>query len=66
MPETDPDLLDRLVEAARNIKMSPAEVFEQRVSFVWGQMNGEMTKDQVRERLRDMQGYVASPPREEG
>jgi hypothetical protein len=50
-PATDPTLLDRLVDAARNYRMTPQEVFDQRVSFVYGQMNGEVTKEWVREQL---------------
>jgi hypothetical protein len=50
-PATDPALLDRMVEAARNYRMSPQERFEQRVSFVYGQMSGDMTKEQVRKLL---------------
>ena len=48
---TDPDLLARLVNVARNYRMTPQEVFDQRVSFVFGQMNGAMTKDQIRSLL---------------
>lgn len=62
MSETSEQLLDRLIEAARQHKMTPAEHFEQRVSFVWGQMNGAMTKDEVREKLREMHGYAPAQP----
>jgi hypothetical protein len=36
--ETDPDTLDRLVRAALTHTMTAAERFEQRVSWVYGQM----------------------------
>lgn len=50
---TPPELLARMVNAARNYKMTPAEVFEQRVSFVFGQLSTDspLTKDDVRRRL---------------
>lgn len=56
-PATDPDLLFRLVAAARDYKMSPQEVFAQRVSFVYGQMNGKVTKEQVRAVLLRSEGF---------
>ena len=37
-------------------EMTPEEIFEQKVSWVYGQLldcNPEITKDQVRKRLRD-------------
>ena len=48
-----PDL-DALIERARQIKMSPEDWFEQRVSFVYGQLphDSKITKDEVRAMLR--------------
>lgn len=51
-PPGGSDALDRLVEAARKHKMSPAERFEQRVSFIFGQTRGQITKDRIRQILR--------------
>lgn len=49
--------LDWLVRLARNHKPTPRERFEQRVSFVYGQMTpGVMTKDQVRAYLAEHMG----------
>lgn len=48
--------LDGLVSAARAYRMTPAERFEQRVSFVWAQMadgSDAPSKDAVRNHLRD-------------
>ena len=47
----DPPALTALIERARQHKMTPQEVFDQRVSFVWGQMRGDVTKEWVRARL---------------
>jgi hypothetical protein len=55
-PATDPALLERLAAAARDYRMTPAEVFAQRVSFVYGQMSGQITKDEVRAILLRSQG----------
>lgn len=49
-PKTDPALLLKLAEAAR-YKMTPEERFAQRVSFVYGQMSGQISRDRVREIL---------------
>lgn len=55
VPHTDtPANLGALVERARAHRMSPQERFDQRVSFVWGQMAGghdAPTKAWVRDRL---------------
>lgn len=52
--------LEALIERARNHRMTPAERFEQRVSFVFGQQDYDspcqMTKDEIREHLRSL-GY---------
>lgn len=56
VPRTDPELLARLMEAARNYRMTPQEVFDQRVSFIYGQMNGVWSKDRVRAHLIQRQG----------
>lgn len=53
--KTDPSLL-ALLEAASKRKMKPAEIREQRVSFVYGQMGGRVSKEWVRERLRESMG----------
>lgn len=37
VPVTNPDLLSRLVDAARNYVMSPAEIRRQRLSWIRGQ-----------------------------
>ena len=54
VPFSDDELLNELVEAARNYKMTPDEIFEQRVSFVYGQLPGDHPwgKEQVRQYLR--------------
>lgn len=55
----EPSHLDRLVEAARTHVMTPAERFEQRVSFIYGQMTdgqGALSKDEIRRKLRE-RGY---------
>lgn len=47
--------LERLLALARDHVMTPEEVFEQKVSFVYGQMMDcapHITKEQVREHLR--------------
>lgn len=54
------DLTELLKRAAQH-KMTPEEVFEQKVSWVYGQLmdcNPEVTKEQVRERLMRNQGHV--------
>lgn len=53
MMQTSPELLAAL-DRVRGYKMTPAERFEQRVSFVYGQMGADsaMTKDEVRAILR--------------
>lgn len=47
---TDQRLL-ALIERARHHVMTPAEKFEQRVSFVYGQLMGRIPKDEVRRQL---------------
>jgi hypothetical protein len=68
LPKTDPELLVRLFEAARNHQPTPRQIFEQRVSFVWGQMaEGGLSKDDIRRRLAQHGGYpadYAEPPGE--
>jgi hypothetical protein len=54
-----PELRERL-DALRNYKMSPQELFEQRVSFVYsGQADGPhaKSKDEIRQMLVDSHGY---------
>jgi len=50
--------LDALIERARHHKMTPQEVFEQRVSWVWGMLDKDdkRTKDDIRAALVDLQG----------
>lgn len=50
--------LAELVESIRGRVMTPYERFEQRVSFVYGQMshNSRMTKDEVRQHLIAIHG----------
>lgn len=45
----DPELLE-LLERAKHRKLTPDELFEQRVSFVYGQIGSDskLTKDEVR------------------
>lgn len=49
-PQTSPELLERLRIAAKH-KMSREERDAQCVSFVFGQMNGAVSKDRIREIL---------------
>lgn len=51
---TPVELLDRMVDAARNRQMTPAEVRAQRISFVYGQMNGAVSKEWISQRLTEM------------
>ena len=53
----DHELLSRLVSEARSVQMGVAEYREQRVSFVYGQMNGALTKDEVRAKLAANYGW---------
>lgn len=56
------EALERLIESVRNHVMTPAEKFEQRVSFVFGQQDYDkpgLTKDEVRQALKGM-GYGAA------
>jgi len=54
--------LDRLIERARNHKMTPHERFEQRVSFVYGQQDWssphQRTKDEIRQHLARIYGHA--------
>jgi hypothetical protein len=51
---------EELIERARNHNMTPAERFEQRVSFVYGQQDWDSacqrSKNEIREHLRSL-GY---------
>lgn len=57
---TTSDRLAKLIEIARHYVMSPQEVFEQRVSFVFAQQDWsgghQMSKDEVRDRLKGIYG----------
>jgi hypothetical protein len=58
---TSPELL-ALIERARQYKPTPQEVFEQRVSWIWGQHaldGGTKTKDEIRQMLVEIQGSPA-------
>ena len=58
-PKTDPAVLELIALAAKR-KMSPAEMFDQRVSFVFGcmKLDGGMTRDFVRKTLARQQGVT--------
>lgn len=49
--KTDPALLQALKDAAQR-KMTSEEAFEQKVSWVYGNVSSGYTKDQIREILR--------------
>lgn len=54
--------LEKAIERARNHKMTPEEIFEQKVSFVYGQQMDSpnpLEKDQIRQMLIEHQGYPA-------
>ena len=48
--KTSPELLEALKKAV-SIKMTPAQRREQRISLVYGQLGGTMTKERIREIL---------------
>lgn len=61
MDEMSPALRSAF-ERARNYKMTPEEVFEQKVSFVYGQQMDRpdpRSKDEIRRMLIEHQGYPA-------
>lgn len=53
-PAPDRPELNELLRKAAQYKMTPEERFEQRVSFVYGQLpfESKVTKEEVRENLR--------------
>ena len=54
----DPKLIE-LIERARSHKMTPQEVFDQRVSWIYGEHvlgGGTRTREEIRQMLIDMQG----------
>lgn len=56
--QTDPELL-ALIERARNHVMTPQEVFDQRVSWIYGEHvlgGGTRTRAEIRQMLIGMQG----------
>jgi hypothetical protein len=57
---TDPALLDKL-NRATSCKLSAREIFEQRVSFVYGCLNadGGATRERVREVISNQEGLAA-------
>ena len=51
--------LEALIEKARHHVMTPAEIWDQRVSFVYGQMMDcvpEITREQVKARITEQHG----------
>lgn len=54
----DADLLEMIRKAA---PMTPEQLFEQKVSFVFGQIGGSITKDEVRRMLLEQ---AAGSPQE--
>ena len=54
--DVDSERLQALIDKARDHKMTPAERFEQRVSFVHSGSPDGMTKDQVRAMLTERDG----------
>lgn len=54
-PMKDNPSLSRLIEQAKKVTMKPEQVFEQRVSFVYGQLPEEntLTKDEVRQHIAE-------------
>ena len=57
MPAPSREDLDALLKKIVATKMTPEEIFEQKVSWVYGQLpkGNTRTKDQVREQLRKSQ-----------
>lgn len=56
--KTDPELL-KLLEAVAKHVMTPEEIFEQKVSFVYGQLMDcapNVTKEDVRRTIRRVEG----------
>lgn len=56
--KTNPEL-QRLLEAAKDHKMTPAEVWDQRVSFVYGQLMDcapDVTREQIIEQATKLYG----------
>ena len=54
--------LRKALERARNHKMTPEEVFEQRVSFVYGQQDHDKplrSKDEIRQQMIE---HLGRPP----
>ena len=51
-PRTSPPLWDRLLEFARGITLSAAELEERRVSFIHGQMGGVISREEIRRIVR--------------
>jgi len=54
--------LDRLIEAARSVVMTPAQLQQQKISFVFGQMPEEsgVTKEQVAEAIYAREGNLSA------
>ena len=62
--KTDPKLLEKIKSASAH-KQSAKEMFEQRVSFVFGSMPREsgITREQVRQVIIDQDGRAAGASR---
>lgn len=57
--KTDLETLSRLIKAAVKHPMTPKEIFEQKVSFVYGQLMDcapNVTKEEVRRTIRKEEG----------
>lgn len=57
--KTDRETLSRLLKAAANHVMTPEEIFEQKVSFVYGQLMDcapNVTKEEVRRTIKKEEG----------
>lgn len=61
-PSTPHPELDALMERVRDHKMTDDEIFEQRLSFVYGQLpaGSSLTREQVREQLARHYGSTRS------
>ena len=61
--KTNPSLLKR-IEDLSDKKLTSSEVFEQRVSFVYGLMGGDnnVTKSEVRKAIQDYAGVTEAVP----
>lgn len=51
-----PDRLPELIERARHYVMTPEQMRAQRISFIYGQMSGEVSKEYIAQRLESWGG----------